>query len=346
MRKTIRFAAAVLALAVLFTSGMPVVATNTAILIKLAMVPPKDTSYHRLLLEMSEKWRNLSNGDVKVTVYAGGTQGSEADVVMRMSTGQLQAGMLSVGGLAEIDPSVAALQEIPMLFRSLDEEEYVLDKLRPDLEARLRDKGFVTLFWGDSGWVRFFSRKDAARPADFKTMKIFVTASGSAKQMQIMQALGYRPVPLDMADALIQLQTGGVDAVPTLPLLALANQYYTVTKHMLELPWVPLVGATVVTEKAWNSIPLPLREPMLKAARDAGRQIQQAGRQENAQAIDTMTKRSGLQVHQLTPELEAEWRQFAESIYPKIRGTMVPEATFDQARHLVAEYRAAHKSPQ
>ena len=85
------------------------------------------------------------------------------------------------------------------------------------------------------------------RPGDFKGMKIFVTASGSAAQMQIMQALGYTPVPLDAADALIQLQTGGVDVVPTLPLMALAGQYSTVTKHMLDLNWSPLVGATVVT---------------------------------------------------------------------------------------------------
>ena len=233
-----------------------------------------------------------------------------------------------------------------MLFRSLDEEEYVLDKLRPDLEKRLRDKGFVTLFWGDSGWVRFFSRTEATRPADFKTMKILVTASGSAKQMQIMQALGYRPVPLDMTDALIQLKTGGVDAVPTLPLLALTGQYCSVTKHMVEVPWAALVGAAVVTERTWNSIPPALREPMLQAARDAGRRIQQASRQENAQAVEMMQKKWGLQVHQLTPALEAEWRQFAESIYPKIRGTMVPEAMFDRARQHAAEYRAAHKGGQ
>ena len=60
-----------------------------------------------------------------------------------------------------------------------------------------------------------------------------------------MQALGYTPVPLDAADALIQLQTGGVDAVPTLPLMALAGQYSTVMKHMLDVNWSPLVGATV-----------------------------------------------------------------------------------------------------
>ena len=90
-----------------------------------------------------------------------------------------QAAMLSAGGLSEIDPAAAALQEIPMLFRSLAEQQYVRDKMRADVDRRMLAKGFVVLFWGDSGWVRFFSRNAGIRPADFKSMKIFVTASGS-----------------------------------------------------------------------------------------------------------------------------------------------------------------------
>jgi TRAP-type transport system periplasmic protein len=307
--------------------------------IKLATLAPKDTSYHRTLLEMGEKWRKATNGQINLFVYPGGTQGSEADIVKRMNVGELQAAMLTVGGLTEIDPAVAALQEIPMLFRSLAEEEYVVDKLRPELERRLLAKGFVALFWGDSGWVRFFSRSPALRPADYKAMKIFVTASGSAKEMQIMQALGYKPVPLDVADALIQLQTGGVDAVPTVPLLALAGQYYTVTKHMIELNWTPLVGATVVTKQTWDSVPQNVRDALSQAAAEAGKRIQQASREENDQSVATMKTRWGLQVHPLTPQLEDEWRQFAEGIYPRIRGQLVPEEMFDQARQRTSEYR-------
>ena len=334
--------AGAVALAIAGSGASTAVRAAGPIRIKLATLAPKDTSYHRTLVEMGEKWRKATDDQLGLVIYPGGTLGSEADIVRKMNIGQLQAAMLSVGGLTEIDPAVAALQEIPMLFRSLAEEEYVLDKLRPDLEQRLLAKGFVPLFWGDSGWVRFFSRNQALHPGDFKTMKIFVTSTGSATQMQIMQALGYKPVPLDVADALIQLQTRGVDAVPTLPLMAMSGQYYSVTKHVLEVNWAPLVGATVVTKQAWDGIPQNMRGAVLQAAADAGRKIQQSSRQENEQAMATMQARFGLQTHPLTPELETEWRQFAESIYPKLRGAMVPEDMFDLARRRVGEYRASH----
>lgn len=339
------FVIAAIAFAVIAASGGPLAATPAKIRIKLATLAPKDTSYHRILLELAEKWRKATQGQVDLVVYPGGTQGSEADSVKRMNIGQLQAGMLSVGGLTEIDPAVAALQEIPMLFRSLAEEEYVRDKLRPDLERRLLAKGFVALFWADSGWVRLFSRSSAIRPADFKALKIFVTASSSATQLQLMQALGYKPVALDWADVLIQMQTGGVDAVPTVPILALSGQYYTVAKHMIELNWLPLVGATVITKQAWDTVPPAMRDALLEAASDAGKKIQDASRQENEEAVETMKTKLHVNVHIVPPQAEEEWRTLAESVYPKIRGPIVPAEMFDQAKRLVDEYRsAAHAS--
>ena len=52
-----------------------------------------------------------------------------------------------------------------------------------------------------------------------------------------------------------------------------------------------------------------------------------------------MVKR-GLQVHRLTPALEAQWQAAAEEVYPLIRGRLMPEDIFDEAMRLLQEYRA------
>ena len=39
-------------------------------------------------------------------------------------------------------------------------------------------------------------------------------------------------------------------------------------------------------------------------------------------------------VHAVPPDVEAEWRTLAESVYPKIRGSMVPAEMFDRAKEL------------
>jgi TRAP-type C4-dicarboxylate transport system substrate-binding protein len=307
--------------------------------IRLGTLAPKGSSYHRALQEMGEKWRIAQGAGATFTIFADGTQGGEADTVRRMRVGQLNAALLSVIGLLEIDRSVMALQYMPMVYRNWDEVDYVRERLAPMLEARLLEKGFVVLFWGDGGWVRYFSNAPALHPADFRRMKMFVW-SGDPQQVEIMKSMNYLPVSIETADILPGLQTGLIDAVPATPFFALAGQFNGPAPYLLDIKWVPIVGACVVTRKAWDAMTAAAREELKRAAVQAGAEIRSRGRVEDLESIDAM-KRRGLKVATLTPEIEAEWRRTAEEVYPRIRGTAVPAAIFDEALRLVAEFRTS-----
>jgi TRAP-type C4-dicarboxylate transport system substrate-binding protein len=245
--------------------------------------------------------------------------------------------MLSVVGLSEIDPSVSALQFMPMMFRSLDEVSYVRQRLQPTLAKRLLDKGFVALFWGDIGWIRYFSTKPAERPAEFKQMKLFAWA-GDEAQIRIMKSAGYQPVPLEIDGILLGLKSGMIEAVAQPPFFALAGQMYRDARHMLEVNWAPMVGATVITRKKWDTIPESSREALVAAARAAGERVTRDGRAESLASVAAMKAR-GLTVHTLTPQIEIEWRKVAEELYPTIRGSLVPADIFDEVRGMLEEYR-------
>ncbi|HXV85109.1 MAG TPA: TRAP transporter substrate-binding protein DctP, partial [Gemmatimonadales bacterium] len=233
---------------------------------------------------------------------------------------------------------VSALQQMPMMFRSLEELEYVRGQLEPRLAARLAERGFHVLFWGDAGWVRYFSRNPAIMPDDYRRLKIFVTA-GDSKQLDLMKSAGYQPVSLEWSDALTALQTGMIDAVPTVPVIALAGQYYTVARHMLEVNWAPLVGATIITQRAWDTLAPEVQATLSAAALVAGVKFQESGRTESDSAVAAMRRR-GLTVAPMTQAAETAWREMAERFYPEIRGSMVPADMFDEVVRLLAEYRA------
>jgi TRAP-type C4-dicarboxylate transport system substrate-binding protein len=258
-----------------------------------------------------------------------------------MRIGQLQAAMLTVAGLSEIDESIHVLEYMPMMFRSLEEMEHVLEQLRPTLEKRMLDKGFVTLFWGDAGWIRFFTSKPIRYPEDLKKMKTFVWA-GDTQQLDLMKAAGYPSVPLEASDILTGLQTGMIDAISTTPQYALAGQFYRRAKYMLEVNWAPLLGATVVTRKTWDSLTARDREFILESAVEAGREIRTQSRLEAEESVEAMKKR-GLVVQEISPEIQARWEAAAEEVYPKIRGSMVPEEVFDEVQQLIREYREAER---
>lgn len=306
--------------------------------IRLGALAPRGTHWHRGLVEMGEKWRAAEGRGAEFIVYGGGSQGGEADMVRRMRIGQLNAAMLSVIGLTEIDASAGALQKMPLVFRSWDELDYVRDRLRPALDQRFLDKGFVVLCWGDAGWVRFFSKTPALRPDDYRRMKIFAWA-GDAPQTDIMKALGYQPVVLEVSDILPALHSGMVNMVPSTPFWALTLQFYSHAPHMLELDWAPMVGALVVTQKAWDAMSPAGRQALRDAGAELGVGLRALSRREHRESVAAMKKR-GLIVHSLPPEAEAEWRRAAEGMYPLVRGNMVPAEFFDEVQRLLQAYRA------
>ncbi|MCY2959400.1 MAG: TRAP transporter substrate-binding protein DctP [Planctomycetota bacterium] len=308
---------------------------------KLATLVPKGSSYHKSLLAMAEAWKGGPDGGAPVTIYPDGTMGGEADMVRRMRAGQLQAALISVTGLREIDPSVTALQNLPLLFENLDEAAAVRTMLLPRIEKTLADKGFVSLFFGDVGWVRFFTKEPVKTPDDMKRVKFF-TWSGSTDQADFMKGMGWNPVLLETADILPGLQTGLIDGAPVVPFFALKAQLFGVAKNMLEIDWAPLVGALVVTQKAWNELPPSLREHCRASAARTGAEITENSRKENDEAVEAMKKR-GLVVQPMTPELKAGWRAFMEPIWPKLRGLDVPADLYDEVMRIVAELRAAKR---
>jgi TRAP-type C4-dicarboxylate transport system substrate-binding protein len=306
--------------------------------LRFGTLAPKNSLYHRQMMEIGDAWRNTQGGNAKFVVYPDGSQGGETEMARRMRIGQLQGALLSVVGLREIEPSVAVLQSMPLLFKSWDEVDYVREKMRPTMEKKFLDKGFVVLAWGDAGWVRFFSKDPAFKPEDYQKMKFFAWG-GEADQQEIMKSMGYTPVPLETSDILPSVQTGMITVVPSTPYFALASQVYTMAPNMLEINWAPIVGALVVTKKSWDEMSPETQAAVRLASDKAGAQIRTKARQEVEEAVDAMKKR-GLVVNKLNAEQMRAWSDLADKLYPRIRGTLVPADTFDEVfRHLKA-YRA------
>jgi TRAP-type C4-dicarboxylate transport system substrate-binding protein len=314
-------------------------AAEKTIRLKLGTLAPAGTSYHKSLQAMGEKWRKLTDGAVQLVIFPGGTQGSEADMVGLMQTGNLDAGLLTTGGLAEIDPAALAMQVMPMFFRNLDELDYVEQKIRPQLDARLLAKGYVVLFWTDSGWVRFFSKTPILHPDDLRKLKVYC-GSDSAAAYDLWKASGFNPVSLDPTGVPQGLLSGTINAVPTVPIYTLAAQLDSQVKYMLELNWGPLVGAAVVHKKSWDRVPAAYREAMLKVAEETGRQVKAAGRAESDEALAALVKR-GLVVQPVGTEVADEWRAVIDKVQDQIRGKVVPADVFDESQKLIKEYRAA-----
>jgi TRAP-type C4-dicarboxylate transport system substrate-binding protein len=302
-----------------------------------ATLAPRGSSFHQSFQSMGQRWRESTNGRVGVTIYPG-TQGGESAIVRRMGINQLQGAMLTAGGMGLIDKSPTALQLLPMMFQSWAEVDHVRETMRPRLEEAFNRRGYAVLFWGDAGWVRWFTKERIERPADLKGKKIFASA-GDTESMEIMKDY-YDPVALEPDKIFTALTTGLIEGVTLPPFLANFTQVATVAKHMLDLKYTPVTGALLVTRRTWEKLPADLRETMRVVAEETGAEVRKNSREEDDAAIDAMKNNQGLQITVATPEIEREWRTAIAHAYPQIRGTLVPAPLFDEVEKLLKEFRA------
>jgi len=128
--------------------------------------------------------------------------------------------------------------------------------------------------------------------------------------------------------------------VPSTPYFALASQIYTTAPNMLEINWAPIVGALVLTKKAWDDMSPEAQQTLRTAGDKAGLLMRNQARQEVDEAVAAMKQR-GLVINQPNPEQMKAWTALADKLYPRIRGRMVPAETFDEVFAHLKAFRAS-----
>src|SRR6185503_18297174 len=303
------------ACALLALGAAPASAQN--VVVKMATIVPDGSAWHQILKEMGAKWAADSGGRVTLRLYPGSVAGDDPDVVRKMRLKTLNAALLTSAGLGEIDKTLFALQ-VPMMYSSTDEIDYVLDKMSPRLEQAMLAKGFVVLNWADGGWVHFFTAKLVTTPDDLKSLKLFSWA-GDNDSAEVWKSAGFNPLPLPATEIATALHTGLVNAVPAPPQAAVLLRWYENAKNMTNLKWFFLLGGTVMTKDTLDRIPADVQPKIREAAQEAGRRLRDEIRKAADRDIQAMQKR-GLNVVPVDAKTEALWRASAEGAYQRIRG--------------------------
>jgi TRAP-type C4-dicarboxylate transport system substrate-binding protein len=318
----------------LLLAALPLSSARADVIIKLGTLAPNGSTWHTLLKEMGQKWEQASGGKVKLRIYPGGVLGNEGDMIKKMRIGQLQAAALTTIGLHDVAPEAQAV-DVPMMIDSWATLDYVMERLAPKLERIIESKNYVVLGWSEVGFVRFFSTKKYSSLPELQTAKVFCW-EGDPASAEAWRAGGFHPVVMSSTDIVPGLQTGLIDTVALAPLYAYSSRMFEKAKFMLDLPWAVLTGGTVVRRDEWEKVPPDLRPKLLEISRAYARKIGLEVRRMDNDALENMVKQ-GLVV--VKPADAPAFTKAAEKTYGVIRSKVVPPATFDEVKKLVAEAR-------
>ncbi len=280
--------------------------------------------------------------DKRITTkfYPGGSQGDERNVVRKMKLEQLDGAALTSVGLGLIYSGVRVL-ELPFMFESVEEIDYVRGKMWPHFEAKFRERGFELLAHGDVGWTYMYANRTLTSLDEIRKARMWAWQDDPMVRA-LYRRLKISGVPLGVPDVLPALETKRIDGCYGSPLAAVALQWYTQLTHATSMPVAYAVGALVIRKEAFDGISAEDIAVERKVSARMGATLVKRVRKDNARALTAMVK-AGITIVDTPPALATEFEAHAKSVWKDLVGKVYTQEELDMVIRYRDEYRAAQR---
>jgi TRAP-type C4-dicarboxylate transport system substrate-binding protein len=286
--------------------------------------------------EIKEK----TSSRVSLKYFEGGQQGDEKDYVRKIKLGQLDGAAVTSIGLAMIDESIRVL-ELPMMFETAEEMDYVADKMWPYFQKKFEKKGFKLNDRGEVGWIYFLSKVKVESLADLKGQKLWMWGDDQLVGA-MFKKLSLNGVPLGVPEVDAGLTSGKINACYGSPVAAVALQWYSKVKFMTSMPMSFAIGATVVSLDALKKLSAEDQKTVEEIGKANAKKLRKVIRKNNEDAKQTMT-RKGITVVQTPVAMVDEFTKNAQESWKELAGKIYSKDELDMVLKYRDEYRAKHK---
>ncbi len=318
----------------------PTLASAENVELRIATLAPSGSPWMAVLDKSAAEIKEKTAGRVTLKYFEGGQQGDERDFVRKIKLGQLDGAAVTAIGLSMIDESIRVL-ELPMMFTSVAEVDYVADKMWPYFQKKFEEKGFKLNDRGEVGWAYFLSKTKVESLADLKGQKLWQW--GDDRLVGAMfKKLGLNGVPLGVPEVDSSLTSGRITACYGSPVAAVALQWYSKIKFMTSMPMTYGIGATVVSLESIKKISAEDQKTVQDIGKAGSKKLRKVIRKANEDAKTTMT-RKGVTIVQSPAALVDEFTKNALEVHKQLVGTLYSQKELDMVTKYRDEFRAKNK---
>jgi TRAP-type C4-dicarboxylate transport system substrate-binding protein len=308
--------------------------------IRIATLAPSGSPWMEVLDKAAGEIKDKTSGRVTLKYFEGGQQGDERDFVRKVNLGQLDGAAVTAVGLAMIDESIRVL-ELPMMFQSIEEFDYVADKLWPHFQDKFEKKGFKLTDRGEVGWIYFLSKAKVEKISDLQGQKLWLWGDDQLVGA-VFKKMGLNGVPLGVPEVDAALTSGKIDACYGSPIAAVALQWYSKVKYMTSMPMSFALGATVVSNKAYKKLSAEDVKTLEDVTRAYTKKLRKTIRKANEDAKGTMS-RKGVTVVQTPVAMVDEFTKKSTEIWTELAGKIYTKEELKMVLDAREEYRTKHK---
>jgi TRAP-type C4-dicarboxylate transport system substrate-binding protein len=230
-------------------------------------------------------------------------QPNEQEIAQNVIRGRYEMAYISATGVAPAIPEMGVMN-IPFLWSSAEERDYVTDKFAVPLIAQiLESKGLVLVRSGEAGWTNMFCKTACTTPDKLKGMKMRVSPTAGDKMM--FGRLGSNGVTMTLADFYPALEQGVVNGGTLTFSFYLIGPASSSAPHYIFTQHAHQPAYLVANKTAWAKVTVEQRAAIDKALLTADAMRKRV--QDDEVPKRQVHKSKGGFVHDLTPEQRAEW---------------------------------------
>jgi TRAP-type C4-dicarboxylate transport system substrate-binding protein len=310
---------------------------SEAKVLKIATIAPEGSSWMKIMRNGAAEIKKSTQGRVVMKFYTGGVMGNEKSVLRKIRVRQLHGGAFTGGSLSEVYPDMN-LYNLPMVFRSLEELDYVRSRMDEVLIKGLDEAGFVSFGFAEGGFAQVMSNVPIKTLDDLEGKKIWVP-EGDVVSYAMVESLGLSPVTLPVTDVMTGLEAGLIEVVATSPIGAIAFQWFTKLKYVTETRLVYLYATLAIDRKVFSKLK-PEDQSVVREVMGRTYSLMNKKNREDCLAAEKALIDQGLiQVRQNDDEMNA-WRQSARpSIDKLLKDGTVSRDLYEEMQSYIEEFR-------
>ncbi|MCL2381652.1 MAG: TRAP transporter substrate-binding protein DctP [Treponema sp.] len=310
------------------------------IVVRLASPLPRESPWGRTLDRIAAEWSRVTNGQVRVNVLHGGTEGSEGRMHHSLSTNAIQSAVFTSLGLSAINPSILTMSA-PFLIRDEEELNIVMNEIQSDLEAEFNSGNYFIVAWSRAGFVNIFSRDPVFTPDDLRRQRIASNVE-AAELNTAFTTMGFQVVDTDWTDIGPMIATGQVMALYQNPAAIAAFQIHSHMRNMLSINIAPVLGGIVINQVTWGRIGAlnpRFQQDLLRVTRQIAEELDQTMQRTVSDAVAAMS-RDGLSVNNPSPAQAQLWYSEIERVTPVLMESSYDSELYQRIYGILARHRA------
>jgi TRAP-type C4-dicarboxylate transport system substrate-binding protein len=309
-----------------------------AIQIKIATLSPEGSVWMEKMREGAKELAKRTDNRIKIKFYAGGVMGDDKAVLRKIRIGQLQGGAFVSGSLSQYYPD-NQIYSLPLFFRSFKEIDYVRKHLDQKIIDGFEKGGLVTFGIAEGGFAYVMSTVPIYTVQDMREQKVWIPDNDSMI-LEAIKAFDITPIPLSIADVRAGLQTGLINTVTTPPIGALALQWHTQIKYILNEPFLYIYGVLAVDQKAFKRLSPADQQTFRKIMGDVFKTLDRLNREDNIKAMETLHKQ-GIKFIKPSKDALKKWRKDASEVPDRlVKAGRLSQEMVDTLEQLLKEYRS------